>query len=115
MMSRRRRRSDRVDVLAESERHVDAGERAWTLRYLLCRITSGAAVAYAVRVHAREDGSEAEVCHVTGLPVGEALSAEVLFRRIADGCVFPSHLQDVVSDAAADTAPRWALVAPPAN
>ena len=115
MMSRRRRRSDRVDVVAQSERRVEAGARAWTLRYLLCRITSGSAVAYAVRVHAREDGSEAEVCHVAGLSISEGLSADALFRRIADGCVFPSHLQDVVSDAAADPALRWALVAPPAN
>lgn len=113
-----RPRPDRVDVLALSEHSlVDEDAQDWTLRYLLCRVRVGAAAAFVIRVHARPDAAGLEQCAVAGLDVPDARSAEALFHRLAEGCVFPVHLQDVVHDVVqtAFDLPEAAAMAPPAD
>ena len=113
-----RRRPDHVDVLAVSEQDpVDEEGQGWTLRYLLVRIRIGAAATFAVRVHAQPHAPGMEQCALAGLDVRDAAAAEALFQRLAEGAVFPVHLQDIVRDAMCVTheLPAAAAMAPPAD
>jgi hypothetical protein len=99
-----RRRSDRIEVLAVRERSLSEGGDAWTLRYLLARLTSGTAVIFVIRVHARREGDGSEQCAAAGLATADAAMAASLFRRVVAGCLFPVHLPEVVHDATVEEA-----------
>ena len=69
----------------------------WTLTSVLSETTSAKHKYYSITVAVGQNTEAEDICTISDI-TGDTAEAERIFRIIADGCVMPCTLEDVISD-----------------